>query len=116
MDQSFNYSVVYGGWMMSQHNPMHYMAIVNSVNAYLSQYDPVNILLVTLSILSLTTILFPRVPYFITSVSILMSITESVRSYQQNANDMRLELQLAYCLLLFITVFTYMYCVSKAVF
>ena len=113
MEHPFN-AVDY--FMMSQHNPMHYMAIVDSVNTYLSQYDPVNILLVTLSILSLTTILFPRVPYFITSLSILMTITESVRSYQQNSSDMRLEMQLAYYLLLFITVFTYIYCVSKAVF
>jgi len=113
MEHPFN-AVDY--FMTSHYNPMHYMAIVDSVNTYLSQFDPVNILLVTLSILSLTTILFPRVPYFITSVSILMTITESVRSYQQNSSDMRLELQLAYCLLLFITVFGYMYCVTKAVF
>jgi hypothetical protein len=113
MEHPFN-AVDY--FVMSQYNPMHYTAIIHSVNAYLSQYDPVNILLVTLSVLSLTTILFPRVPYFITSLSILMTITESVRSYQQNSFDMRLELQLAYYLLLFITVFTYIYCVSKAVF
>lgn len=89
------------------------IVLIQSLNAYLGQYDPIHLIVIGAALMACTLILLPRTGYFIASATFNIVASDTISSYYTDISYKSMETQLPYIAVLTFFGLLQVYCALK---
>lgn len=90
-----------------------YVALEATMNAYLTQFEPLQLITAVILGLTIAYLVYPRLPYLVLSIALLLKLVDEVYMYQRDIQEKPFDAQIPFLAKLLAYFMAYFYCINQ---